>query len=57
MTDDDDDAMRQLCGRLLAVLDENVELRTLVMDMAARLPLSDEQAAMLRAVTEGRWRR
>lgn len=54
---DDDDAMRQLCGQLLAVLDENADLRALVMDMAARLPLSVEQHAMLRAVSEGRWRR
>lgn len=52
----DDDAMRQLCARLLAVLDENAELRALVMDMAARMPLSAEQHALLRAVSEGRWR-
>jgi hypothetical protein len=54
---DHDDEMRQLCVRLLGVLDENAELRGLVIDMAARLPLTDDQRILLRAVHEGRWRR
>lgn len=53
----DDDTMHRLCERLLAVLDENVELRALVLDMAARMPLSPDQHALLRAISEGRWSR
>jgi hypothetical protein len=53
----DEDPMQLLCRRLLAVLDENIELRHLVMDMAMGLPLNDDQRALLEAVDDGRWSR
>lgn len=51
------DAMHLLCARLLAVLDENADLRAVVMDMAMGLPLNDQQRALLAAVDDGRWTR
>lgn len=53
----DDETMKRLCERLLVVLDENADLRTLVLDMAVRMPLTAEQAALFRAISEGRWSR
>lgn len=53
----DPDAMDRLCRRLLAVLDENADLRAVVMDLVMGLPLNDEQRALLAAVDDGRWTR
>ena len=51
----DDDPTLRLCERLLAVLDENAALRDLVCDMAARMPLSDEQRRLVDAAFRGQW--
>jgi hypothetical protein len=54
---DDLDAMARLCAKLLDVLDENAELRDVVLVMATGDPLDAHQQALLDAVAAGRWSR
>lgn len=57
MTDDEPEAMLRLCAKLLAVLDENADLRDVVLVMATGDPLDAHQQALLDAVAAGRWTR
>lgn len=52
-----DDALNELCRAMLRALDENADLRGLVLDLAYNLPIDDRQRALLEAVDDGRWSR